>query len=93
MAKRQRVRPKSRRAGQSRGGIGVIKVSVVVSREVGATGAKAFFACARVGRKGPLRSGDCATGKNPRAAMAKALAKLARGVSKRKGAFQGLRRR
>lgn len=53
-----------------------------------------FQACVRVGtQKGTTDDGRwaCAVGKNPRAAIAATFHKIAKGITRRSGAFAGLR--
>lgn len=81
-------------------------VSVTKYEGAGASGAAtAFRVCARVGTGAnseaqtdramtsggkPHRNLACASGRNPRKAVAAALRKLAAGVGKRTGAFHGI---
>lgn len=80
------VKPKSR--GPVFGKARRLAASVNVARALNRTGAEAFEACVVFGKRGvqPLY---CAVGKNPRAALAKALRASATGMSGRKGAFAG----
>ena len=53
-----------------------------------------FEACVVIGSKGHLKSAtQCAMGKNPRKALGAALRKAGSAVSKRRGAFAGLKSR
>jgi hypothetical protein len=77
-----------------------IPSNVQITRGWHTDGDEGFNACVRVGSKAPLwragaggsnRGVACATGKNPRVALARALKKLAAKIAARKGAFAGVR--
>lgn len=61
----------------------------------------AFRACVLIGRKGTLKPGrkgrqgvfECASGKNPRVAIGKAMAKAGHAVARQRGAFAGYKRK
>lgn len=85
-----------------RGSTRRIPATVIVHRTAD-RGSIAFEACVRVGghlkrvKSGPGRAyaqgTECAFGKNPRAAVAKAMSRYATHLRKRKGAFGGYRKK
>jgi len=83
-----RVKTKTRRKEGSKR-----RLASVVSIERNYQGDKeAFTACVRIGDRASFKTRErCATGKNPRKALAAALRNLARATSARKGAFRGLK--
>jgi len=68
--------------------------TVIVGRRWTGTEGGSFMACFVLkSGKSPVGNQFCAVGKNPRAALAKALGEAALGIKGRRGAFAGRRRR
>ncbi len=88
MSRRRRMTPRYGRGGHKPKNLGA---RITVQRMATDSVPYTFEACVIVGKKGPYGTAECSAGRNPRQAVANAMAKVVKILRKKKGAFRGTR--